>query len=66
VRTPAPRGYRSAPGLTATPGPIDDLPAVLEFDPASFVLTAFGRTNTGTVRGDLGLAHEFLAGFFRI
>ncbi|HEY7222032.1 MAG TPA: maleylpyruvate isomerase family mycothiol-dependent enzyme [Micromonosporaceae bacterium] len=42
------------------------LPAIIEFDPASFVLTAYGRTNTGTVRGDATLAHRFLTGFFRI
>ena len=30
---------------------LDDLP-VLEFDPGSFVLTAFGRSNAGTIRGD--------------
>jgi hypothetical protein len=45
---------------------VEGLPAVIEFDPTSFVLTAFGRTNTGTVRGDVALAHRFLAGFFRI
>ena len=30
-------------GMTYEPGDIDGLPAVLEFDPGSFVLTAFGR-----------------------
>jgi uncharacterized protein (TIGR03083 family) len=47
-------------------GDASALAAVIEFDPASFVLTAFGRTNTGTVRGDAELAHRFLTGFFRI
>jgi hypothetical protein len=49
-----------------TPGPIDDLPCFIEFDPGSFVLTAYGRTNAGTARGDRDLAHRFLGGFFRI
>jgi hypothetical protein len=53
-------------GATTTPGPIDDLPCVIEFDPGSFVLTAYGRTNAGTARGDRDLAHRFLGGFFRI
>jgi uncharacterized protein (TIGR03083 family) len=53
-------------GVTIAEGPIDGLPATIEFDPASFVLTAYGRTNAGTVRGDATLAHGFLAGFFRI
>jgi hypothetical protein len=39
---------------------------VLEFDAASLVLTAFGRCNTGTVRGDAAIADRFLNLFFRI
>ncbi len=39
---------------------------VIDFDPASFVLTAYGRMNAGTIHGDQQLAHRFLAGFFRI
>jgi uncharacterized protein (TIGR03083 family) len=53
-------------GAVTTPGPIDDLPCFIEFDPGSFVLTAYGRTNAGTARGDRDLAHRFLGGFFRI
>ncbi|HEU5471285.1 MAG TPA: maleylpyruvate isomerase family mycothiol-dependent enzyme [Actinophytocola sp.] len=53
-------------GVAIEPGPVDGLPAVLEFDPASLVLTAFGRMNAGTARGDLALANRFLGGFFRI
>jgi uncharacterized protein (TIGR03083 family) len=53
-------------GVAINPGPVDDLPAVIEFDPASFVLTAYGRTNAGTLRGDQQLASTFLDGFFRI
>ena len=46
--------------------PVDDLPTVLEFDPGSFVLTAFGRSNAGTVRGDATVADRYLNMFFRI
>lgn len=53
-------------GLTYEPGALDDLPAVIEFDPASLVLTAFGRSNAGTVRGDVAVADRFLNLFFRI
>jgi uncharacterized protein (TIGR03083 family) len=53
-------------GLSCTQGGVDDLPAVIEFDPASFVLTAYGRINAGTIHGDRDLAQRFLAGFFRI
>ena len=53
-------------GATTTAGSLDDLSCVIEFDPGSFVLTAYGRTNAGTARGDRELAHRFLGGFFRI
>jgi uncharacterized protein (TIGR03083 family) len=53
-------------GVATNPGPIEGLPCVIEFDPGSFVLTAYGRTNAGTARGDRDLAHRFLGGFFRI
>jgi uncharacterized protein (TIGR03083 family) len=56
----------SPAGMTYAPGAIDDLPAVLEFDAASLVLTTFGRCNTGTVRGDTALANRFLNLFYRI
>ena len=32
---------------------------MLEFDPASFVLTAMGRMNAGTARGDSKLAERY-------
>jgi hypothetical protein len=38
----------------------------LEFDPGSFVLTAFGRSNAGTIRGDRAIADRYLNVFFRI
>jgi uncharacterized protein (TIGR03083 family) len=53
-------------GCVCTSGYVDDLPAVIDFDPATFVLTAYGRTNGGTIHGDRDLAHRFLASFFRI
>jgi uncharacterized protein (TIGR03083 family) len=56
----------SSDGMTYEQGDVSDLPAVVEFDPGSFVLTAFGRFNGGTVRGDKGLADRFLGMFFRI
>jgi uncharacterized protein (TIGR03083 family) len=56
----------SPDGVTMDQAPADDLPCVLEFDPASFVLTAFGRVNAGTVRGDAALADRFANLFFRI
>jgi uncharacterized protein (TIGR03083 family) len=53
-------------GLTASTEPVDGLPVVLDFDPASFVLTAYGRMNAGTIHGDQDLAYRFLDSFFRI
>ena len=53
-------------GLTWSAEPVDGLSTVIDFDPASFVLTAYGRMNAGTIHGDRELAHRFLAGFFRI
>jgi uncharacterized protein (TIGR03083 family) len=56
----------SQDGLNYEQGEVDDLPAVIEFDAGSLVLTAFGRGNFGTVRGDAGLAEQYLNLFFRI
>jgi uncharacterized protein (TIGR03083 family) len=56
----------SPEGLTYETGNISNLPTVIEFDPASFVLTAYGRYNAGTVRGDPEAAERFLSLFFRI
>jgi uncharacterized protein (TIGR03083 family) len=53
-------------GLAYEQGEIDSLPALIEFDPGSLVLTAFGRSNSGTVRGDRDLAARYLNSFFRI
>ena len=60
------RGRVTPEGLTLEPGAIDDVPLLLEFDPASFVLTAYGRFNGGTFRGDRSLSDRFLNLFFRI
>jgi len=53
-------------GMSYEPGDISDLPAILEFDPAAMVLTAFGRINGGTASGDTALADRFLNLFYRI
>jgi uncharacterized protein (TIGR03083 family) len=53
-------------GLSYATGAVDGLPTVLEFDPGSFVLTAFGRSNSGTIRGDVAAADTYLNLFFRI
>jgi uncharacterized protein (TIGR03083 family) len=55
-----------AAGMSYEAGPVDDLPAVIDFDAGSLVLTTFGRINGGTVRGDEDLADRFLNLFFRI
>ena len=52
-------------GMDYQPGDASDL-TVIEFDPGSFVLTAFGRSNAGTIRGDRAVADRFLNIFFRI
>jgi uncharacterized protein (TIGR03083 family) len=52
-------------GFSYAAGDTGDL-TVLEFDPGSFVLTAFGRSNSGTIRGDRAVADRFLNIFFRI
>jgi uncharacterized protein (TIGR03083 family) len=46
----------SPEGVQFAPGNVDDCVAILEFDPATFVLTGYARINGGTVRGDLEAA----------
>jgi uncharacterized protein (TIGR03083 family) len=53
-------------GMQFEQGIVDDLPAVIDFDAGSLVLTTFGRINGGTVRGDTALADRFLNLFYRI
>jgi hypothetical protein len=45
---------------------VDDLPAVLEFDPATLVLTSYGRIRGGTTRGDTDTANRFRSLFFKL
>jgi uncharacterized protein (TIGR03083 family) len=52
-------------GVTVVPGDVSDLP-VVDFDPASFVLTAFGRINAGSADGDLEAVKRFLNAIFRV
>jgi hypothetical protein len=53
-------------GLSYARQDVSGLPAMIEFDPGSLVLTAFGRVNAGTIRGDRAVADRFLNSFFRI
>jgi len=55
-----------AEGMDYAPGDVSGLPATIEFDPGSFVLTAFGRSNSGTIRGDVAIGERYLNLFFRI
>jgi uncharacterized protein (TIGR03083 family) len=41
----------TAEGLSYAREDVSGMPAVIEFDPGSLVLTAFGRVNAGTIRG---------------
>ena len=56
----------SVDGLSYAQDDVSGLPAVIEFDPGSLVLTAYGRVNAGTIRGDRAVADQFLNSFFRI
>lgn len=56
----------SSEGMSYENGTADDLPALIDFDPASLVLTAFGRARSGTAYGDLEAARRFAGLFFRI
>jgi hypothetical protein len=53
-------------GLSYSRDDVSGASAVIEFDPGSLVLTAFGRMNAGTIRGDRAVADRFLNSFFRI
>ncbi len=56
----------SSEGVQYAPGDVSDLPAILEFDPATLVLTGYARMNGGTVWGDRELAGRFRSLFFPI
>ncbi len=53
-------------GLSYAQEDVSGMPAEIEFDPGSLVLTAFGRMNAGTIRGDRAVADRFFNSFFRI
>jgi hypothetical protein len=53
-------------GMSYEQGDLSDLPTVIDFDAGSLVLTTFGRSNAGTVRGDQDIADRYLNLFFRI
>jgi uncharacterized protein (TIGR03083 family) len=53
-------------GMTYESGSEDGAQALLDFDPASLVLTAFGRARSGTPYGDTEAARRFAGLFFRI
>lgn len=53
-------------GLQVGPSAIDDCQAVLELDPGTLALTAYGRVNAGTVHGDRALATRFRSIFVAI
>lgn len=59
------RAAVSGEGISFEPGDVDDLPT-MELDPGSFVLTAYGRANAGTFRGDRSPLDRFANLFFRI
>jgi uncharacterized protein (TIGR03083 family) len=68
IRTTGPNGGDTrievaTDGLQIKPDNHTKCAATLEFDPASLLLTAYGRTNTGTVRGDTAVAANFRALF---
>jgi uncharacterized protein (TIGR03083 family) len=60
------RAEVSADGLRCTPGDVGDCPAILEVDPGTLVLTAYGRVNAGTVRGDPRVVAAFRSLFVPI
>jgi uncharacterized protein (TIGR03083 family) len=53
-------------GFAYESGPIDDLPAVFDFDPSSLILTAYGRYNGGTTYGDQAVADRYRSLFYAI
>jgi uncharacterized protein (TIGR03083 family) len=56
----------SSEGLQFAPGDIEDCGAILEVDPATFVLTGYARINGGAVRGDAALATRLRSMIFPI
>ncbi len=56
----------SPDGVQYAAGDVSGCAATLEFDPATLVLTAYGRINGGTARGDTGRVRDYLRLFFPI
>jgi uncharacterized protein (TIGR03083 family) len=56
----------SQEGTAYEPGSPEGAQVVIDFDPASLVLSAFGRGRTGTPYGDQDAARRFAGLFFRI
>jgi uncharacterized protein (TIGR03083 family) len=50
-------------GIRFTDASIDDCGTIVEFDPGTLVLTAYGRVSAGTVHGDPSDAARFLSRF---
>jgi uncharacterized protein (TIGR03083 family) len=53
-------------GLQFAPANIDECAAILELDPATLVLTAYNRIDSGTVRGDRHIVTRFRSLFVPI
>lgn len=53
-------------GVQFEPGAVESCDAVFEFDPATLILTGYGRLNGGTIRGDRAMATNFRGLFFPI
>jgi uncharacterized protein (TIGR03083 family) len=53
-------------GVSYAPAEVEDLPAVLETDPGSFVLSVMGRVSAGTVRGDGAVLDRYRSLLFPI
>jgi uncharacterized protein (TIGR03083 family) len=56
----------SPDGVTFEPADIGNCAAILEFDPATLILTAYQRMNAGTSRGDPAVVDRFRNLFFKI
>lgn len=57
------RGDVDAAGIRFTDASVDDCRTIVEFDPGTLVLTAYGRVSAGTVHGDPSDGARFLSRF---
>ncbi|GAB3288599.1 maleylpyruvate isomerase family mycothiol-dependent enzyme [Parasphingorhabdus pacifica] len=60
------RATVSSEGVEFNPDDLDDVEDIIEFDPAGLVLTANGRINGGTYRGDRQVLDRFRNLFFSV